>query len=248
MDNSLKIFDYNGEKIRTVEKNSEVWFIAKDICDVLGIKNPTKAVSSLADDEKMTLTESYGQKKRGGARFYNIVNEPGLYRLIFRSNRPEAEQFKHWVFHEVLMDIHKHGMYLSEGMMEQLINNPVAFEQVATGYINSKYAPSDKTGLMVLGYSVHLSRTLFVVKEAANILRQFGLQIGEYKLWRMLREDGFACRHDGRRHNVPTQKGLDEKIVTMAFTGKTPLTMMTINGVRFYAQKLVLRDFPLLAS
>ena len=132
--------------------------------------------------------------------------------------------------------------------MEQLINNPVAFEQVATGYINSKYAPSDKTGLMVLGYSVHLGRTLFVVKEAANTLRQFGLQIGEYKLWRMLREDGFACRHKGKRFNVPTQKGLDCGILATAYTGRKPLTMMTMAGIRHYAQKLVLRDYPLLAD
>ena len=98
MDNSLKIFDYNGAKVRTVMQDGEPWFVAKDVCDVLGIKNARKAVSSLADDEKMTVTESYAQTKRGGARFYNVVNEPGLYRLIFRSNKPEAEQFKHWVF------------------------------------------------------------------------------------------------------------------------------------------------------
>ena len=238
----------SNKEVRVIEQNGEPWFVAKDVCEILGLTNARKAVSSLADDEKNTVTFSYGNQNKRGNPNFNIINEPGLYRLIFKSNKPEAEQFKHWVFHEVLPDIRRHGMYLSEGMMEQLINNPVAFEQVAAGYINSKYAPSDKTGLMVLGYSVHLGRTLFVVKEAANILRQFGLQIGEYKLWRMLREDGFACRHKGRRFNVPTQKGLDCGFLTTAYTGKNPLTMMTVNAVRYYAQKLVLRDFPLLAS
>ena len=177
-----------------------------------------------------------------------VINEAGVYSLIFSSKLPAAKEFKHWVTHKVLPDINKHGMYLSDKLMEQLIDKPVVFREVCANYIESKYPSSDKTSLMVLGYAVHLSQSLFIVKEAANILRQFGLDTGEYKLWQMLREDGFACRHDDRRHNVPTQKGLDEKIVAMAFTGKKPLTMMTIDGVRFYAQKLVQRDFPLLAG
>ena len=246
MDNSLKIFDYNGEKIRTVIQNGEPWFVAKDVCDVLGLGQVSRALQGLKNDGRL-LKVTHPQNPNKLIEV-NVVNEPGLYKLIFKSRKPEAEKFQNWVFHDVLPDIHKYGMYLSEGMMEQLINNPVVFEQVAAGYINSKYTPSDKTGLMVLGYSVHLSRTLFVVKEAANTLRQFGLQIGEYKLWRMLREDGFACRHKGRRFNVPTQKGLDCGILATAYTGQKPLTMMTMAGIRHYAQKLVLRDYPLLAN
>lgn len=244
MDNSLQIFSYNNNQIRVIEKNGTAWFVAKDVCDVLGLKNVNRAIYKLDDDEKLTLKLLTSGQNRDVA----TVSESGLYALVLRSYKPEAKQFRRWVTHEVLPDIRKHGMYLSDRLMEQLIDKPVVFREVCANYIESKYPSSDKTSLMVLGYSVHLSQSLFIVKEAANILRQFGLDTGEYKLWRMLREDGFACRHDDRRHNIPTQKGIDEKILAMTFTGKTSLTMMTVDGVRYYAQKLVQRDFPLLAG
>ncbi|MBR1487206.1 MAG: hypothetical protein IJ859_04505 [Synergistaceae bacterium] len=244
MTNSLQIFNYNGAKVRTVIQDGQAWFVAKDVCDVLGLKNSRKAVSELYDNEK-DVTISYTP---GGKQEMTIVNEPGLYKLIFKSRKPEAKKFQDWVFYDVLPDINKHGMYLSDKLMEQLIDKPAVFREVCANYIESKYPSSDKTSLMVLGYSVRLSQSLFVVKEAANILRKFGLDTGEYKLWRMLRDDGFACRHNDRRHNIPTQKGLDENIIATAFTGKTPLTMMTVNGLQYYAQKLVKRDFPLLAG
>ena len=182
MTNSLQIFNYNGAKVRTVIENGQVWFIAKDVCDVLGLKNSRKAVSELYDNEK-DVTISYTP---GGKQEMTIVNEPGLYKLIFKSRKPEAKKFQDWVFYDVLPDIRKHGMYLSDKLMEQLIDKPAVFREVCANYIESKYPSSDKTSLMVLGYSVHLIQSLFIVKEAANILRQFGLDTGEYKLWRML--------------------------------------------------------------
>ena len=246
MTSEIKLFNYGDNAVRTIEKDGEVWFVAKDVCDILEIKNSRDAISVLDDDEK--LTSEIPTPSNGGHSKINFISESGLYALIFRSNKPEAKNFARWVRKDVLTAIRKHGMYISDGLMEQIIDNPVVFEQVAVGYINSRLPASDKNSLMVLGYAVHLNRTLFIVKEAANILRQFGLQIGEYKLWRMLREDGFACRHKGKRLNVPTQKGLDCGILATAYTGRKPLTMMSMTGIRHYAQKLVLRDFPLLAS
>ena len=245
--NEIKIFNYNNNEVRVIEQNGEPWFIAKDVCEALGLEQVSRALRGLKKNDSRLLKVTHPQNPQKKIEV-NVVSEPGLYKLIFKSRKPEAEQFQDWVYYKVLPDIRKHGMYISEALMDQLVSNPLVFEQVCTSYIENKLPSLDKTSLMVLGYSVHLGRTLFVVKEAANILRQFGLQIGEYQLWRMLREDGFASRHMGKRWNVATQKGIDEGVVAMAYTGKRPLTMLTISGVRHYAQKLVLRDFPLLAS
>ena len=95
-----------------------MWFVAKDVCDVLGLKNSRKAVSSLDDDEKNTVTISYGNENQHGNPNFTIVNEPGLYRLIFKSRKAEAKQFTRWVTHEVLPDIRKHGMYMSDKLQE----------------------------------------------------------------------------------------------------------------------------------
>ena len=99
-------------EVRTVIIGGEIWFVVADVCRALEMSNPRKAVSDLPEDEKMTVTNSYGHSgKRGGAQKFNLVNEPGLYRLIFRSRKPEAEKFKRWVFHEVLPSIRKTGKY-----------------------------------------------------------------------------------------------------------------------------------------
>lgn len=98
----FQLFTYGDNQIRAIEKNGEAWLVAKDVCDILDIKNSRDALNALDDDEKMTVGISDGQKKRGGAQFYNFINEPGLYRLTFRSNKPEAKKFTRWVVHEIL--------------------------------------------------------------------------------------------------------------------------------------------------
>ena len=144
MNNSLEVFDYNGAKVRTIQYNGEKWLIAKDVCNILGLKDVTSSLRLLDDDEKMTLQNQRSHSgQRGGAQFINIINEPGLYRLTFRSNRPEAKKFTRWVTHEVLQDVNKHGMYLSDKLMEQLINKPVVFREVCANYIESKLVLRD---------------------------------------------------------------------------------------------------------
>ena len=97
------------------DDDGEVWLVAKDVCDVLGLTNARRAIMSLDDDEKMTVTISYSQNDdgistsgaasangRGGARFLNVINESGLYALVFRSRKPFAKKFRKWVTSAVL--------------------------------------------------------------------------------------------------------------------------------------------------
>lgn len=104
--NDIMIFN-NEEfgKIRTVEIDNEVWFVASDICKSLEIANTTQAVQKLEVDEKSMLNIGLS----GGAT--NCINEYGLYSLVLTSRKPEAKKFKHWVTHEVLPSIRKTGGY-----------------------------------------------------------------------------------------------------------------------------------------
>lgn len=80
MNSQLQVFNYNGSTVRTIEKDNEVWFVAKDVCSILELSNPTEALKSLDDDEKMTLSNTEGHSgQRGGAQSYNVINEPGVY-------------------------------------------------------------------------------------------------------------------------------------------------------------------------
>lgn len=104
---SLSIWNFEGAEVRTAMKGNEPWWVLADICKVLGLTNPAKVSQRLKVDEK-DITFSYTP---GGQQEMTIINEKGLYRLIFRSNKPEAEAFQDWVFGEVLPSIRKYGTF-----------------------------------------------------------------------------------------------------------------------------------------
>jgi anti-repressor protein len=99
-------FNYESKEVRVIKDNEgNPWWIASDVCEIIGLSNTTEALRNLDDDEKSTLRISEGGPER------NIINEPGLYLLIIRSNKPEAKKFKRWITHEVLPSIRKKGRY-----------------------------------------------------------------------------------------------------------------------------------------
>lgn len=106
-------FNYNDNEIRVTQDEAGLfWWVAKDVCDVLGL-DPT-ALRRLDDDEKNTLRLTQGIQR--GNPNVNVINEPGLYALILRSRKPEAKKFKRWVTHEVLPQIRKTGRYEMPGV------------------------------------------------------------------------------------------------------------------------------------
>ena len=99
-------------EIRTVIKNGEIWFVAADVCKVLDIKNVSQALEDFETDEKADISIGY-TSSNGVVQNRNvlIISEPGLYRLIFKSRKPDAKKFQHWIYHEVIPSIRKTGSY-----------------------------------------------------------------------------------------------------------------------------------------
>jgi prophage antirepressor-like protein len=104
----LQIFNYGSKEIRIIMKDGEPWWVARDVCEVLGIARARQAVENqIDDDEKLKhVLHASGQNRQVW-----IINEPGLYSLILRSNKPNAKKFKRWVTHEILPTIRKTGSY-----------------------------------------------------------------------------------------------------------------------------------------
>lgn len=103
-------------EIRTmIDKNGNPWFVAKDVCDILGIQNSRQALQNLDDDEKdgVCLSDAIGRNQE-----QNVVNESGLYNLIIRSDKPEAKPFRKWITSEVLPSVRKYGFYGIAGNVE----------------------------------------------------------------------------------------------------------------------------------
>ena len=109
MINSLQVFTYKQHDVRTVTVEGDIWFVAKDVCDILEIVNHRDAIQSLDDDEKRV--SEIATPSNSGYSSVNIISEPGVYALVMKSRKPEAKQFSRWVRHEVLPQIRKTGSY-----------------------------------------------------------------------------------------------------------------------------------------
>ena len=130
-----EVFTFNpaNAPIRVQVINQEPWFVAKDVCDALTLENSRKATASLDDDEKGVspiVTPS-------GTQQMTIVNESGLYNLIFQSRKPEAKAFRKWVTSEVLPAIRRTGRYeLKKSAPAKTHNYPRRGELITADLVN----------------------------------------------------------------------------------------------------------------
>ena len=105
---ALVPFDFEGSQLRVfADEHGDPWFVATDVCSVLGIGNPRQATTRLDADEKGVISTD----TPGGLQVVATVNEPGLYTLVLGSRKPEAKRFKRWITHEVLPAIRRTGSY-----------------------------------------------------------------------------------------------------------------------------------------
>lgn len=107
MANDLTIFNYQQNQVRTVVVNGEPWFVSKDVCSILELSNIPMAIQALEPEEKgVNQIDTLG-----GRQSVSIISEPGLYRLLMRSDKPQAKPFQKWVVSDVLPSIRKTGQY-----------------------------------------------------------------------------------------------------------------------------------------
>ena len=210
--NELKIFNYCDNQVRTVEKDGELWFVLKDVCDVLDLSNSRRVAERLDEDEK-DVTSSYTP---GGTQKMSIINESGLYNVIMLSRKEEAKKFKRWVTHEVLPSIRKHGAYITLEKIQEYMTKPenwiellqkVRDEQQKNARLQNKI-DRDRPKV-VFAEAVDASDATIYLGEFARILRQNGIEIGQNRLFQRLREGGFLIQRNGRTKNMPTQKAVE---------------------------------------
>ena len=241
MSNELEVFNYNGNNVRTVIIDGEVWFVAKDVCDILELTNPTMAIEGLDDDEKMTLSNTDSHSgQRGGAQKFNVISESGVYALVFKSRKPEAKLFSRWVRHEVLPAIKKNGVYMTPEAQYEFITSPdfiiklaqeIKKQREISAQLQEKIS-QDKPKV-IFAEAVYASDNSILVGNLAKILKQNGIDIGQNKLFTWLRENGYLMNCKGERWNMPTQKSMDKglfvvkKVVVNNPDGSTKITHTT---------------------
>lgn len=202
MNTEIQTFNFNDAPVRTlVDENGEPWFIAKDICNVLNYANASKAISDHVDPEDKLNNESLSSLgQRGGW----LVNESGLYSLVFSSKLPTAKEFKRWVTHEVLPSIRKHGIYATETTIDQVLADPEFGIRLLTNLKNERAKRIEAENKVrelepkakALDDFTNVPDAL-LVREAAKLLSNAGTPIGEKELREWLNQHGWTYRHAG---------------------------------------------------
>lgn len=210
--NELKVFSYEGNEVRTVQKGDGTWWVLKDVCDILELTSPHKVAERLEDDEKgRSLIPTLG-----GNQELTVVSESGLYNVILRSDKSEAKKFKRWVTHEVLPSIRRHGAYVTPAKLEEIMNDPDAWIKVLTALKEERTAKerlqleaTKNEPKVVFADAVSVSDGTILIGELAKILKGNGIEIGQNRLFERLRQDGYLIKRKGTDYNAPTQKAME---------------------------------------
>ena len=137
--NEVTVFNFEANEVRTVVIDNEPWFVGKDVALALGYQDTPKAIKQHVDsDDRLTLTGQNAHLENLPNRGVVGVNESGVYSLIFGSKLGSAKRFKKWVTSEVLPAIRKHGTYMTDQTIEDVLTNPDTIIRLATDLKNER--------------------------------------------------------------------------------------------------------------
>lgn len=245
--NNLQIFSNNEfGNIRTATIDGQVWFIGKDIAEALGYSNASKAVSTHvnANDRILQTLEADSQNGNVVKTQTALINESGLYALIFGSKLESAERFKHWVTSEVLPTLRKTGSY---GM-------PQGKELLALAVIEAQKTIEEKDKEIermrpkeVFADAVASSKDSILIGELAKLICQNGYSVGQNRLFTWMRDNGYLMRQ-GASRNIPKQRYVEQGLFEIKESsianpdGSVRLiktTKVTAKGQQYFIQKFL---------
>lgn len=207
----IEIFknDRFGE-VRVAGTSENPLFCLADVCKILGLR--VDAVQSRLTDApiRIGVTDSIGREQQ-----MNFVNEKNLYKVIMRSDKPQAEPFQDWVCGEVLPSIRKHGAYMTDNILEKALASPDFLIQLATNLkeekqkrIEAEQKIQTDAPKVLFADAVSTSRRSCLIAELAKILQQNGIKIGQNRLFEWMRKNGYLCQK-GQYYNQPSQKSME---------------------------------------
>lgn len=195
MNNEIQRFEFKGESLRALtNKAEEPWFVLKDCMSILDLGNPTETVKMFDDDEFSTteVIDSIGRRQQA-----YIISEPGLYRLVMRSRKPEAKEFQRWVTHEVLPSIRKHGAYMTQQTLDKALTSPDFLIQLATKLKEEQEKVKElEPKAQALDDFTNVEDRL-LVRDAAKVLSNAGTPIKEKQLREWMADHNWIFKSGG---------------------------------------------------
>lgn len=239
-------------EIRTVEVAGEPWLVGKDIAQALGYKEPTKAVREKVDSEDRGVSKI---DTPSGTQGMTIINESGLYSLVLSSKLPGAKRFKRWVTSEVLPSIRKNGLYATEKTVDAILADPdvgirllTTLKEERTRRQQLESQAAENAPKVLFADAVSAAHTSILVGELAKLLKQNGVEMGQNRLFRWLRSNGYLIQRQGQDFNMPTQKSMElglfeikETAITHAdgHTTVTKTPKVTGKGQQYFVRKFL---------
>ena len=214
--NKIQLFNFENHQVRTLLIDTEPYFIGKDVAKILEYERPLKAVNDHVEpeDKKAEIVKA-SQLSQNGTGYVNVdlINESGVYSLIFGSKMPKAKEFKHWVTSKVLPAIRKNGAYMTDAKAFDVVHNKSGLAdllQQAADQLKAKDIQIEEMKPKALfADSVATSKSTVLVGELAKILRGNGVDIGATRLFRWMRDYGYLISRKGSDWNMPTQKAMN---------------------------------------
>lgn len=213
--NELQIFNSpEFGDIRTVTIDNKTYFVGKDVATALGYANPKNAVPThVREEDKLSTQIEYA----GQRREVTVINESGLYALIFGSKLESAKRFKHWVTSEVLPAIHHNGGYImgQENLSDsELMAKAILVAQKTIEHKN-KIIEQQKAKIeadrpkTIFADAVSTSHTSILIGDLAKLICQNGVQTGQKRLFQWMRENGYLMK-SGASYNMPMQRYIEQ--------------------------------------
>lgn len=205
----IQPFDFKGHRVRTLTfETGQTWWVLKDVCDALELSNPSRVAQRLDSDEVTKFDPNSGLGSRSNEPV-NIVNESGLYKIILRSDKPQAHEFQRWVTHEVLPSIRMHGGY----MLGQERMTPEQMVLASMRWLQSRVREQEEQlgrqrPKVLFADAVTASHTDILVGDLAKILKGNGVDTGATRLFAWMREHGYLMK-SGSAKNMPTQRSME---------------------------------------
>ena len=158
----------------------------------------------------------------------NFIPESDLYRLAFSSKLPTAEKFTDWVTEEILPTIRKHGAYMTPDTLDRMISSPefgikllTALQAEREQRVKLENKVTADAPKVLFADAVSASHASILVGELAKLLRQNGKEIGQNRLFRWLRENGYLIKRTGSDFNMPTQRSMELGLFSIKETAIT---------------------------
>ena len=249
---SLIPFAFEGAPVRIVTQEDAPWFVLADVCRILEISNTGNASARLDDDEKTTirLTDTLidqGFSNSTPGTQLTIISEPGMYRLVMRSDKPAAKRFQKWVVSEVLPSIRKSGGYGVQTDPMKVLNDPTALRTVLLGYTEKVIALEAKVEQMAPTIAafdrIASAEGSLCITDAAK-----SLQLQPKKLFSWMHENKWLYGRGGASQNIAYQnrihQGYLEHKITIVM--RSDGTEKTVTQVRVTPKGLarLAKEFP----